>query len=1264
MKKQKQKMKKIFIILIISTLLIATSTFLYASSTINNPTYITFEDSNLVSAVRTYFNAKKIKHNVITNTDTTYTVEVSIDDINTITELDLSGNENSKITNLSGLQAFENVTQLNLSGNQIQSLSPIVNELELNKLNLSGNTLNDNIKTEISTFQNLTELNLSNTGISSVEFLRPLNNITNLTLSSNGFTTLAPIASLINIEKLDIAQCGSFSSFAELTALTKLKELEISGTGIYYLNGIESLRNLEKLYAANIDRFTETSAFESIYATYKVQIDGKTEYVPYLSNLKVLNLSNLGIVNNKPSISLKKIAILKSLEELHLKSNEISSISGVAELENLDYLDLADNEIDSKDLGDLLQYDTDENGNKYVMTENTLRASKIDLSKNNIIEIGVFSSYPGNIKWLNLSENHIYKISPLNRHKSSLEILNLQKQNITFGIYEKMVEVDHLIILPEILKRSKIEGSLVYSENSRLTYEGVTLNPDYTNPEEYNVIIDSVKTKDDKLSVTLTGGNASGTVLNFTIGSKTNAHVDCLIESIVFVDKNLDASIYNYLRTHYEMDKIKYLERVPFIININQAIIKDVDQFNLANTSTNQDTKIRDLTGIENFLNLEHLQLQNNDLINIDPLIGCTKLQTLYLANNYNIGNNNSAIEYLSKLVDLDLTNTGMTNINSINNMIYNNYTAKRKTPILAILKISGNRINNIDGLEAITSLVTLGMQNIGLNDQKIAKLNSLTNLVTLNISENEIENIDVVSYFTKLQYFYFNANKVKSLEPINGMVFSELKFSDNKIKDISPLSTHQSIHKLEMNNNQIEDVSILTNILITDGNELSLTGQRLTRVLEKGSTGNVAIQLPQIFKAANEIGNKVYTSYDLVFTNCDLDSTGENIIINADELGDKIAQVSIYGGKANGTTLSIASPLEGTITYTPSNETPTNQNVTARITFNRTGVTIANNNGNDTYTFTENGEFTFEFSDKYGFEERETAIVTNIDKIAPEYEETRKIENKSIVVTIKAKEPICKVEGWTISTDKKIITKTYSDDANETIRLIDIAGNSTEVRINVTIDKIAPKISGVQNNKTYKGSVTPVIQDENLDKITLTKDGLIVPNYKAGTKISDAGKDVLTATDKFGNSTTVSFEIQVSDKITSGKLTIEEENLIVNDIVPKTTVTDLKKQIVAEMNYEIIDKNGNVISNSSYVGTGSKIKMANDKIYTLIVPGDCNGDGKVTVNGDIIKVNSHRLSGNGLTGVYLRAADLDENAQIKIRDIILINSIRLNQDT
>ncbi len=69
------------------------------------------------------------------------------------------------------------------------------------------------------------------------------------------------------------------------------------------------------------------------------------------------------------------------------------------------------------------------------------------------------------------------------------------------------------------------------------------------------------------------------------------------------------------------------------------------------------------------------------------------------------------------------------------------------------------------------------------------------------------------------------------------------------------------------------------------------------------------------------------------------------------------------------------------TISYSTTNWT--NGDVTATLNPSES-VTVTNNSGNTTYTFTENGTFTFEFVDLAGNTGSATATVSNIDKTAP----------------------------------------------------------------------------------------------------------------------------------------------------------------------------------------------------------------------------------------------------------------------------------------
>ncbi len=62
-----------------------------------------------------------------------------------------------------------------------------------------------------------------------------------------------------------------------------------------------------------------------------------------------------------------------------------------------------------------------------------------------------------------------------------------------------------------------------------------------------------------------------------------------------------------------------------------------------------------------------------------------------------------------------------------------------------------------------------------------------------------------------------------------------------------------------------------------------------------------------------------------------------------------------------------------------------TNKDVVAKIVFEKENMTITNNDGKDTYTFTENGTFSFEYKDEAGNIGSKVAKVSWIDKVAPD---------------------------------------------------------------------------------------------------------------------------------------------------------------------------------------------------------------------------------------------------------------------------------------
>lgn len=610
---------------------------------------------------------------------------------------------------------------------------------------------------------------------------------------------------------------------------------------------------------------------------------------------------------------------------------------------------------------------------------------------------------------------------------------------------------------------------------------------------------------------------------------------------------------------------LKYHITVPLIINVDRDAISSIDELNLQHTDSSSDTKIKDLTGLENFGNLQTLYLQNNDVSTIEQFYACESLRILNLASNSNINNNNKSIVNLRNLETLNLSNTGLTNIDFLNELYETGYCE------LVVLDISDNpKLNNIEGIEKITTLQSLGLSNTNLDDNKTSKLNVLTNLTTLNINGNQIKNIDIVSNLKLLKYFYFNNNKIESLEPLKGKTFYELEFTGNNIKNISALSSHRTINNLKMDNNQIEDVSVLSRISMSNEQNLSVNGQKIVRLLDKSSSGKVNIVLPQIFLASQQSGNKIYSSNELSLTNCELDSTGQNVIVDADKLNGEVAQVEIVSGKAKGTVLTISAPLNAIITYEPSNTEKTNQNVIARISFNqsRREIKITNNDGKDTYTFEQNGEFTFTYVDQYRVEGSATAIVQNIDKKAPVAQVSQVQKNEQVEVTITVNEKVADVEGWTsqqLTNGSMTLTKVYSQDTTEDVKLEDEAGNVTTINVKVQIKRI----SDVLTSNTLKISETDLNIKKVYPKTTVLNFKKSINSEmeytilnKSGIELSDSsyigtGCQVKMKNDK------VYTVIVLGDLTGNGKISLTELARISKIFAEQSTPTDLEKSAI-----------------------------------------------------------------------------------------------------
>ena len=81
----------------------------------------------------------------------------------------------------------------------------------------------------------------------------------------------------------------------------------------------------------------------------------------------------------------------------------------------------------------------------------------------------------------------------------------------------------------------------------------------------------------------------------------------------------------------------------------------------------------------------------------------------------------------------------------------------------------------------------------------------------------------------------------------------------------------------------------------------------------------------------------------------------------------------------------------------------------------------------------------------------------------------------------------------------------------------------------------------------------------------------------------------------------------------------------------------------------EIYNSKGSKISGNELVGTGSVIKVLNNKDlimeYNVIMYGDVNGDGKIN-SVDLLVLQRHILEIEKFSGVFLKAGNIRKNGR------------------
>lgn len=125
-------------------------------------------------------------------------------------------------------------------------------------------------------------------------------------------------------------------------------------------------------------------------------------------------------------------------------------------------------------------------------------------------------------------------------------------------------------------------------------------------------------------------------------------------------------------------------------------------------------------------------------------------------------------------------------------------------------------------------------------------------------------------------------------------------------------------------------------------------------------------------------------------------------------------------------------------------------------------------------------------------------------------------------------------------------------------------------------------------------------------------------------------------------------------------KLEIDKKNYIKKYNVG-TTYEEIRKEIDTSGSVKFIDNTGKELENSDIIRTGSKVVIelsTGTKEYTIVVYGDINGDGKITMS-DLVKSANYLIDETIISeDCYKEAIDVTKDGNVRMSDIIKLSNI------
>ena len=250
---------------------------------------------------------------------------------------------------------------------------------------------------------------------------------------------------------------------------------------------------------------------------------------------------------------------------------------------------------------------------------------------------------------------------------------------------------------------------------------------------------------------------------------------------------------------------IGFLQNMPnldkVVLSDNQikdiSVLQELEFLYDLDLSKNQITDISPLAGLSKMF---YLDLSENQIENVTALADMPNLSFLFLQDN--AVTSLSPLKDVKKLETLDVRRNRLTDLKGLETAI-----------VLGKFYASNNQLKTLDGLDNSTVLEIVTLQDNQLSSIEQLK-KSVGTLKILNISNNDLTDINALSGSVKLEALAADDNQITSLVPLQESVnLTCLSMEHNALTNLDGLENAATLTCIYVPGNQISDASAIQNI-------------------------------------------------------------------------------------------------------------------------------------------------------------------------------------------------------------------------------------------------------------------------------------------------------------------------------------------------------------------------------------------------------------------------------------------------------------------